>query len=77
MADVDPTGRWMLAHPALARGFLLTAARHLDIAQREVAQLMGYLDGKEPEARYLELGMNLVMSQLSKVVRALDMQRTT
>lgn len=71
MADL--VAEWMLANLAIARGQLFTASIHMATANRELAQLIGYLDGKQPEAQYIELGMKEIRSQLMKVVRALDM----
>lgn len=73
MTEPEPLAVWMVAHPAIARGRLLTASRHLDSATHNLDRVIGYLDGGRPEAQYLELGMKEVRSQLLKAVRALDM----
>lgn len=71
--EPDAATAWMLKNRVLASGRLLTAALTAQKAVAELHQLIGYLDGRAPEASYLEQGMNVVRSRLLRVVTALDM----
>jgi hypothetical protein len=73
LPEPDIVADWMVAHPSIARGRLLTASVHMARATYNLNRIIGYLDGGRPEAPYLGLGMKEVLSQLVKAVRALDM----
>jgi hypothetical protein len=64
--------RWMVANPVISRGRLLMAQRQLEVALREVSQLVGHLDGGKAGPRYVELGMTEIQSRLLRTVHALD-----
>lgn len=69
----DLVAGWMVAHPFIARGRLLTASRHMTNVDRQLNQLIGYLDSDKAESKYLELGITKIHSGLLHVVTALDM----
>lgn len=75
--DADTVSHWIVQHPAMARGRLLTASTHLASAMHGVDRLMGYLDGGKLQDHYVELGIKEVLSHLFKTVRALDMIKVT